>query len=80
MREYMDDVERVWDELRVEPTDFRAAANGVVAFGTAHGRIGSEIVRQPVIWVWKLRAGLVVFGRVVDTAAEAEATAQQQSA
>jgi ketosteroid isomerase-like protein len=80
MREYFADVARIWDDLRVEPDDFRGAGAGVVVFGTAHGRIGAEIVRQPVIWVWKLRDGRVVFGRVVDTAAEAEATARERRA
>lgn len=80
IREYFADVGRVWDDLRVEPDDLRVAGVGVVAFGTAHGRIGAELVHQPVIWVFKLRGGRVVFGRVVATAAEAEATAREQRA
>jgi ketosteroid isomerase-like protein len=77
LRQYFADVAAVWDELRVEPTDFRTAGAGVVAFGTAHGLVGGERLEQPVIWVFKLREGRVVFGRVVGTAAEAEATAAQ---
>jgi len=80
IREYYADVERLWDELRVEPDDFRAAGGGVVVFGTAVGRAGERIVRQPVIWVWKIRDGRVRFGRVVPTAAEAEAEARRQRA
>jgi ketosteroid isomerase-like protein len=79
IRAYFRDVTTLWDELRVEPDDFRAAGGGVVVFGTAHGRAGDRVLEQPVIWVWKLREGRVLFGRVVATAAEAHAVAQQQA-
>jgi ketosteroid isomerase-like protein len=72
-RAYMDDVERAWETFTVEPTDFRVAAGGVICFGEAEGRPrGSDAVRRvPVIWVFRLRDGLVVFCRVARTAAEA---------
>ena len=71
LRAYFADVAAQWDELRVQPDELRIAGNGVVAFGTAIGRSGGEEVRQPVIWVWKLRDGRVLSGRVVATAAQA---------
>jgi ketosteroid isomerase-like protein len=71
LRQYFADVASQWEELRVEPGQLRIAGDGVVAFGTAIGRGGGEEVRQPVIWVWKLRDGRVVSGRVVKTAAQA---------
>jgi len=72
-RRYLADVERVWEEFSVEPTDFRAAGTGVICFGHATGRPrGSDEVRRlPVIWVFRLRAGRVAFCRVARTAAEA---------
>ena len=72
-RAYMDDVDRAWESFAVEPTDFRVAAGGVICFGEAEGRQrGSDVVRRlPVIWVFRLRDGLVVFCRVARTAAEA---------
>jgi len=74
VREYFADLDRAWDEITVYPGDLRVAAGGVVAFGTVRVRpIGaSETVELPVIWVFKLREGLVVSARVVSTAAEAE--------
>jgi ketosteroid isomerase-like protein len=71
LRAYFDDVASVWEELRVEPDELRIAGDGVVAFGTAIGRSGGQRVHQPVIWVWKLREGRVVSGRVIPTKAEA---------
>ena len=76
LRRYFADVAEHWESLRVEPGDFRVAGAGVVAFGTAVGRSEGRELRQPVIWVWKLRDGLVVYGRVVPTAAEAMADAR----
>lgn len=76
-REYLADVERVWAAFRVEPTDFRVAGTGVIAFGRAEGRPHGtdERRRVPAIWVFRLRDGLIVFGRVARTAAEAESIA-----
>ena len=69
VREYFADVARAWESLAVEPGDLRVAAGGVVAFGTARGRTltGVEVV-TPVIWVFQLRDGLVVSGRITSTA------------
>ena len=71
LRRYFDDVAEQWEELRVEPDDFRIAGNGVIVFGTAHGIAGGKEVSLPVIWVWKLRGGRVVYARAVATVAEA---------
>ena len=78
-RAYLADVERVWDEFAVDPQDFRVAGTGVIAFGVAEGRPKDaghdERQRIPVIWVFRLADGLVVFCRVARTAAEAAALA-----
>ena len=73
VRAYFADVERAWEAFSVEPNDFRVAGGGVIAFGHAEGRARGEHVarRLPVIWVFRLRDGLVVFCRVARTAAEA---------
>jgi ketosteroid isomerase-like protein len=71
LREYFADVAEQWDELTVEPDDFRFAGSGVIVFGRARGRAGDDTLDVPVIWVWKLRGGRVAYGRAVATAAEA---------
>ena len=76
---YLADVDRLWEEFAVVPDDFRTAGTGVIAFGHAEGRPkGAEPdarQRIPVIWVFRLADGLVVFCRVARTAAEAAALA-----
>ena len=67
IEEYFADIERVWDELTVEPVDFRAVAGSVVIFGRVHGVRGAEILDTGVVWTWRLRGGLVVWGSVFPT-------------
>jgi len=78
-RRYLADVDRVWEEFEVAPADFRAAGAGVICFGEATGRPrgSAEWRRLPVIWVFRLRDGLIVFCRVARTAAEAAVLAAQ---
>ncbi len=64
IRLYFQDVARIWEELRVEPLDFRAVAGSVVIFGRAEGRAGGREIRTGAIWTWRLRDGLIVAGSV----------------
>lgn len=66
VRAYFVDVEALWDELELQPDDIRAAAGGVVVFGTVRGRRGDEHVSRRATWTWKLRDGLVVSMRATD--------------
>ena len=65
-REYLADVDRVWSAIDVEPQDFRVAGTGVIAFGRLRGivRDTGEPADESLIWVFRLRDGLVVYGRV----------------
>lgn len=70
VREYFDDVARVWAELEVEPIDYRSAAGSVVIFGRVHGRRhDGEPFEGGVLWTWKLRGGRIVSGAAAPTAA-----------
>lgn len=81
-RRYLADVDRVWEEFAVAPSDFRAAGPGVICFGHATGRPrgSAEELRVPVIWVFRLRQGRIVFCRVARTAAEATELASRPDA
>lgn len=70
---YFADASSAWETLELRADDVRSAAAGIVCFGVAIGRLRGEADEQriPVIWVFRLRDGLIVFGRVVPTAAEA---------
>jgi ketosteroid isomerase-like protein len=68
---YLDDVERVWDELRVYPSEYRDLGDSVVALGRMRGRGGGMIIDRPTGWLWRMRSGKIVFGRVYASHEEA---------
>jgi ketosteroid isomerase-like protein len=71
MTQYLEDVGRVWDELRVYPSDYRDMGETVVALGRMHGRGGGMIIDRATGWVWRCRNGKIVFGRVYASHEEA---------
>ena len=77
IRDYFADVARVWSGgLELEPVDYRAVAGSVVVFGRVHGNGDLGPVDREVVWVWKLRDGLLVSGQVFATSRAAIAAAQ----
>jgi ketosteroid isomerase-like protein len=72
MRKYFEDVASIWQELEVIPHEFRDRGDQVVALGRvyARGRDGL-VVDAPAGWVWKMRGGKVVWGRVYTSREEA---------
>lgn len=79
VRDYFADVARVWSGLEVAPNDFRAVAGSVVAFGGVRGDTGQADVEDEVVWVWRLRDGLIVSGQVFSTRAAAMSAAEARA-
>jgi ketosteroid isomerase-like protein len=71
LRRYLEDVGRVWDELRIYPSEFRDLGETVVALGRIHGRGGGMIIDRPTGWVWRMRDEKIVWGRVYTSQEEA---------
>jgi ketosteroid isomerase-like protein len=71
MASYLQDVGRVWEELRVYPSEFRDLGETVVALGRMHGRGGGMIIDRPTGWVWRFRSGKIVYCRVYASQEEA---------
>lgn len=68
IREYFADVARVWPPgLRVSPATYRAVAGSVVAYGRVEMEMPDGPIEDDVIWVWKLRDGLVTSGQIFPT-------------
>jgi ketosteroid isomerase-like protein len=79
IREYFADVAAIWREgLEVLPNDFRAVAGSVVAFGSVRGGTADGPVEDEVVWVWRLRDGLVTSGQVFSTRGAAIAAAHAE--
>jgi ketosteroid isomerase-like protein len=72
IREYFADAARVWERgLTIEPVDYRAVAGSVVVFGRVFGVTPEGPLEAEVVWVWKLRDGLLTSGQVFSTKAAA---------
>lgn len=71
--EYFADAAEAWESLELRPRDVRSAGAGIICFGVAIGRLRGEAEEQriPVIWVFRLREGTIVYGRAAASAAEA---------
>ena len=72
IRAYFADVERLWEELRVTPSEYRANGNTVLVLGEIHvrGAVG-YLADSPAGWLWRLANGKVVHGHVYTNPDEA---------
>ena len=77
VREYLEDVGRIWDELELVPAAFEAVVGVVVVIGEVRARGSAGEVRQSTVWTWRLRDELIVEGSVhSDLAAARQALGQ----
>jgi ketosteroid isomerase-like protein len=72
MREYFRDVALVWDDLRLTPREFREVGDSILVTGRVTARSPARIVDGSTGWVWRVRDGRVVYGRVYPSAGDAE--------
>ena len=63
----MADVARVWVQLRSEPEEFLEVGDLVVCTGRVYAWGIGRVVDAPAGWVWRLRDGLLVEGRVYES-------------
>ena len=65
LREYLADVARVWEELRITPGEVEARGETLLVRGRAYARSRERGIRDvPVAWIWQVRAGRFVRGEV----------------
>jgi PAS domain S-box-containing protein len=77
IRAYLSDVADVWDELTVTPLTFRVTDESVIGFGRAEGRRDEDRILASLVWVIRLRGGLVASIEVFQAAAESAMTPSQ---
>ena len=59
MRQYIEDLDAVWDNLELRPQMFQLIEGGVAVFGEVIAQAADGTVSVDVVWVWKLRDGLI---------------------
>lgn len=67
LRSYFADVARLWEELRSEPDEYIEIDDRVLCTGRVYAWGVGRVIDAPAGWVWRLRDGLVVEGRVYET-------------
>jgi ketosteroid isomerase-like protein len=72
LREYLADVERVWEALLITPGTVERQGNRLLASGRVYVRSRELGIRDmPVAWIWDVEDGLFVRGEVFVDPAEA---------
>ena len=66
LREYFADVERLWEELVLHATDYRAVPGSVIVMGHITGRRQGLDVRRSSVWTWKVKDGRATSVKAAD--------------
>jgi ketosteroid isomerase-like protein len=63
--DYLQDVEKIWDEIELVPQEFiDLDADRVLVFGRVRARRQNSRVDTPNAWLWELRGGRVLSVKV----------------
>jgi ketosteroid isomerase-like protein len=71
IRAYFRDVAAVWEDLRITPSEFRQVGETILVTGRVSARSPARLIAGSSGWIWRLRDGKIVYGRVYASAAEA---------
>jgi ketosteroid isomerase-like protein len=72
MERYLEDVAAIWQELRPTPDAYFEREGGVVVVtGRVYAWGAGRVIDSPAGWLWRVEDGLLVYGRIFQTAAGA---------
>jgi ketosteroid isomerase-like protein len=72
LREYLADVERIWEELLITPSTVDRRGERLLVRGRVYVRSRELGIRDmPAAWIWHVRGGLFVRGEVFADPAQA---------
>jgi ketosteroid isomerase-like protein len=78
VRQYFRDVASVWEELRLTPREFRPVGDLILVTGKVSARSRGRTVTGSTGWIWRVRDGKVVYGKVYASAADAIAALEDE--
>lgn len=65
LREYLRDVERIWEELLITPSRVEQRGDRLLVVGRVYARSRELGIRDmPAAWIWRLAGGVLVRGEV----------------
>jgi PAS domain S-box-containing protein len=59
VRDYLQDVAEVWDELQFTPFELRQTPESVIGFGQTEGRRGADVIVNSVLWIVRVVEGRI---------------------
>jgi ketosteroid isomerase-like protein len=72
LHKYFEDVAKIWEELQVIPHTYREVEDKILVLGRVYARgANGLLVDSPVGWVWEVREGKILSGRVYTSREEA---------
>ncbi len=72
LRQYLTDVERVWEDLLITPSRVEQRGDQLLVVGRVYVRSRELGIRDmPVAWIWRMRGDLFVRGEVFTDPGEA---------
>jgi ketosteroid isomerase-like protein len=71
IRDYFRDVASVWDHITLTPTRFRQVGETVLVTGKISAVAPERLIAGSTGWIWRLREGKIVYGRVYPSAGAA---------
>ena len=72
LRRYFEDAARIWRQLDIIPHEYQDLGDRVLVFGRVYARgEGGYIADSPAAWLWRLEDGLITYGRVFTSRADA---------
>ncbi len=76
MELYFADVESIWEEILLTPTDFEEVGEVILVTGRVWARGSGRVVDSSTGWLFKVSDGRLVWAQVFESAAEATAAAR----
>jgi ketosteroid isomerase-like protein len=66
VRDYLADVDRVWEALVLHAEDFRIIPGSVIVIGQIEGRRQGLDVRRSAVWTWQIKDGRATSVKLAD--------------
>jgi len=79
MELYFADVDEIWEEINLTPTDFEEIDGVILVTGRVWARGSGRVVDSSTGWLFEVRDGRIGWARVFESAAEAAEAARSGS-
>ena len=76
LEQYFEDVEAIWDEIKLTPVDFEEVGDAILVTGRVWARGSGRVIDSSTGWIFRVAGGKLTWAQVYESAAEAVAAAR----